>query len=170
MDDYPEDVMEIANRGQEIGSHSMNHPDMTTISEEQIVMELDETAKRIKQVTGVEPTLFRPPYGAYNNTFMSLAEAKGYSIIQWDVDSLDWKDIRCEQIVERVVRNAKNGSIILFHNNAQYVCDYLPQILEKLKADGYEIVPVGELIMRENYHMDHTGKQCTDQAAEEDIS
>ena len=72
---------------------------------------------------------------------------------------MDWKDISAEQIVERVTRNVKPGSIVLFHNNAQHVQKYLPLILEKLQAEGYEIVPVGQLIMRENYHMDHAGKQ-----------
>ena len=103
--------------------------------------------------------LFRPPYGAYDNQLMSIAEEKGYKVIQWDVDSLDWKDISQDQIVERVVRNVRNGSIVLFHNNAQYVCQYLPQILEKLTEDGYKIVAVGDLILKEDYYIDHTGRQ-----------
>ena len=165
IDKFPDDVKEIQKRGMEIGSHSMTHPDMTTIGTDQIDKELDENAAKIKELIGKEPKLFRCPYGAYDNTFMEIAESKGYKVIQWDVDSLDWKDISTEQIVERVVRNVKNGSIVLFHNNAQYVAQYLPQILQKLKADGYEIVPVGELIMYENYYMDHTGKQCKDDSA-----
>ena len=59
-------------------------------------------------------------------------------------------------------RNVKPGSIVLFHNNAEYVEEYLPSILDKLKSDGYEIVPIGQLIMKENYHMDHAGKQTAD--------
>ena len=78
------------------------------------------------------------------------------------IDSLDWKEITAEQIVDRVTRNVKPGSIVLFHNNAEYVEEYLPSILDKLKSDGYEIVPIGQLIMKENYHMDHAGKQTAD--------
>ena len=103
--------------------------------------------------------MFRAPYGAYNNGVMNIAEEKGYKVIQWDVDSLDWKDISAEQIVERVVRNVRNGSIVLFHNNAQYVCTYLPQILQKLKAEGYKVVAIGDLILKEDYYIDHTGRQ-----------
>lgn len=160
IDEFPEDVKKIARCGHEIGSHSLTHPDMTTLSADQICEELDETATKLQQLTGTSPVLFRAPYGAYNNTFMEIAQSKGYQVIQWDVDSLDWKEISSEQIVERVVRNVKNGSIILFHNNARYVADYLPQILEKLQSDGYEIVPVGNLILHDNYYIDHTGRQC----------
>ncbi len=159
IDDYPDDVKAIAMHGNEIGSHSATHPDLTTCSPEQIAEELDKTSEKIQKTAGVIPTLFRAPYGAYDNNLISAAEERGYKVIQWDVDSLDWKDISAQQIVERVVRNVKNGSIVLFHNNAQYVCEYLPQILEKLTADGYEIVAVGDLIMRDNYTIDHTGRQ-----------
>ncbi len=79
-----------------------------------------------------------------------------------NIDSLDWKDISTEQIVERVTRNVKPGSIVLFHNNANHVEEYLPLILEKLQSEGYKIVPVGKLIMKKNYHMDSTGKQVED--------
>ncbi len=81
---------------------------------------------------------------------------------QSSIDSLDWKEITAEQIVDRVTRNVKPGSIVLFHNNAEHVEEYLPGILDKLRSDGYEIVPIGQLIMKENYHMDHAGKQTAD--------
>ena len=159
IDEYPEDVKAIAEAGNEIGSHSATHPDLTACDRGQIEHEFDETSEKIKETAGVIPMLFRPPYGAYDNQLMSIAEEKGYKVIQWDVDSLDWKDISQDQIVERVVRNVRNGSIVLFHNNAQYVCQYLPQILEKLTEDGYKIVAVGDLILKEDYYIDHTGRQ-----------
>lgn len=159
---YPEDVLEISKRGHEIGNHSSTHPNMANLSSEDMVKELKGAETQIEQITGKKPTVFRPPFGAYNNTLIETCEANGYYVIQWDVDSLDWKDITAEQIVERVTRNVKPGSIVLFHNNAEHVETYLPAILEKLKADGYEIVPVGELIMKKDYHMDHAGKQVAD--------
>ena len=79
--------------------------------------------------------------------------------MQWSVDSLDWKQIGSSQITERVVRNVNNGSIVLFHNNSEYVLEYLPNILKKLQSEGYKIVPVGELIYQGDYYIDHTGKQ-----------
>jgi polysaccharide deacetylase family sporulation protein PdaB len=156
---FPDDVKEIYNRGHEIGNHSSTHPNMAKLSEEGIVKELKGAEDAIVQITGVKPTVFRPPFGAYNNSLVETCEANGYQVIQWDVDSLDWKDITADQIVERVTRNVKPGSIVLFHNNAQYVENYLPAILSKLKENGYTIVPISQLIMKENYHMDHAGKQ-----------
>ena len=140
IDEFPQDVKEIARRGHEIGSHSLTHPDMTTLSRDQILQELDQTAEKIQKLTGKSPELFRAPYGAYHNTLIETARSRGYQVIQWDVDSLDWKELPLEQIVERVVRNVTNGSIVLFHNNAQLVRQYLPQILEKLQTDRRVVV------------------------------
>jgi polysaccharide deacetylase family sporulation protein PdaB len=158
-DEFPEDVLEIHKRGHELGNHSATHPNMADLSEEQIIKELKTTEEKIEGITGARTRVFRPPFGAYSNKLIETAEANGYKVIQWDVDSLDWKDISAEQIVDRVTRNVKPGSIVLFHNNAQHVQTYLPLILEKLQSKGYSIVPIGELIMWENYHMDHTGRQ-----------
>lgn len=159
VDKFPEDVKEIAKRGHEIGNHSSTHPNMTEIPTDKMAAELKGVEGKIKALTGKTPTVFRPPFGAYDNALMEVAETNGYQVIQWDVDSLDWKDISSEQIVERVCRNVKPGSIVLFHNNAEHVERYLPLILETLKAEGYTIVPVGELIVKGKYHMDSSGKQ-----------
>lgn len=163
VEKYPEDVLEIATRGHDIGNHSSTHPDMAKISSEQIATELNTTADRIQAITGEKPNLFRPPFGSYNNNLINTAESLGYYVIQWDVDSLDWKKISAEQIVERVTRNVKPGSIVLFHNNAEHVLQYLPQIIGKLQSDGYEFVQIKDLIYLDGYHMDHAGKQVKDQ-------
>ncbi len=77
------------------------------------------------------------------------------------VDSLDWKDYGVESIIKTVTENKelKNGAIILMHNGAKYTAQALPAVIEKLQADGYEIVPISQLIYKENYHLDVTGKQ-----------
>jgi polysaccharide deacetylase family sporulation protein PdaB len=158
---YPEDVLEIYKRGHEIGNHSSTHPNMTKLSSEDMTKELKGAEDAIEKITGQKPIVFRPPFGAYNDSLIEACKANGYYPIQWDVDSLDWKNITTEQIIDRVTRNVKPGSIVLFHNNAEHVEDYLPGILDKLKAEGYKIVPVGELIMKDNYHIDHAGKQVS---------
>lgn len=157
---YPNDVAEIQRRGHEIGNHSATHPDMTGLSSEKIVSELKATSDVIESITGKKTTLFRPPFGAYDNHVIETCESEGYKVIQWSVDSLDWKDISTQQIVERVTRNVKSGDIILFHNNADHVEEYLPLVLESLQEKGFEIVPIGQLIYKEDYQMDHAGKQC----------
>ncbi|WP_077367151.1 polysaccharide deacetylase family sporulation protein PdaB [Anaerosalibacter sp. Marseille-P3206] len=159
VDKYPELVKEIHDRGHEIGNHSTNHPYMSKLSEEQIIEELSKTGNKIEELTGERPILFRPPYGDYNDKLIKVCMENGYYPIQWDVDSLDWKELGTQAVVDRVTRNVNNGSIVLFHNNAKYVSEYLPIVLEKLQKEGYEIVPVSKLIYKENFYMDNTGKQ-----------
>jgi len=159
VDRYPDMVKKIHERGHEIGNHSSTHPHMSKLSKEKIIKELNNTGDKIYKLMGEKPFLFRPPFGDYNNTLIKTAEECGYYTIQWDVDSLDWKELGVAPVVDRVTRNIKNGSIVLFHNNAKYVLDYLPLIIEKLQKEGYKIVPISELIMKENYYIDHTGRQ-----------
>ncbi len=155
----PELVKEIYDRGHDVGNHSTNHPYMTKMSSEQITQELNKTGNLIKEITGEAPILFRPPFGDYNNELIKVCRKNNYYVIQWDVDSLDWKELGVQSVVDRVTRNVKNGSIVLFHNNAKYIVEYLPIVIEKLQSEGYEIVPISELIYKDNFYIDHTGKQ-----------
>jgi peptidoglycan/xylan/chitin deacetylase (PgdA/CDA1 family) len=159
VDKNPEMVKMIYEGGHEIGNHSAKHPKMSQLSESQIVTELKTTSDKIEAITGKPTTLFRPPFGDYNNTLIKTAKDMGYQIIQWDVDSLDYKDYGTDAIVKKVCSKVTNGSIVLFHNNATYTKDALPIILDKLQGEGYEIVPISELILKENYYIDHTGRQ-----------
>ena len=159
VDKYPDMVKKIKERGHDIGNHSSTHPHMSKLSKEQISQELNYTGNKIKAITGETPFLFRPPFGDFNNRLIETAYENGYYTIQWDVDSLDWKELGTQPVVDRVTRNVKKGSIVLFHNNAKYVAEYLPLVIERLQREGYEIVPISELIIRENYFIDHTGMQ-----------
>ncbi|MGI6586736.1 MAG: polysaccharide deacetylase family sporulation protein PdaB [Gracilibacteraceae bacterium] len=159
VDKYPEMVKRIDEEGHEIGNHSLNHPHMSQLSKEQIVQELTKTSEKIEAITNKKVTLFRPPFGDYNNRLVKTSREMGIQVIQWDVDSLDYKDYGADAIVKRVLSKVKNGSIVLFHNNATYTKDALPVILENLQKENYKIVPVSELIYKENYYIDHTGMQ-----------
>ena len=90
VEDYPEIAKKIAKNGFEIGTHSNTHPDMAKISAEKQKLELETSLNIIKKTTGVDAKLFRPPFGAYNDSLISTAESLGLTTIQWDVDSLDW--------------------------------------------------------------------------------
>lgn len=160
---HPEVVKEIDKRGHEIGNHSTNHPYMSKLDDIQIIKEIKTTEDSIKNVTGKKTILFRPPFGDYNDRLIRVCRENGYYVIQWDVDSLDWKEFGVQPVVDRVTRNVKNGSIVLFHNNAKYVSEYLPIILEKLQTDGYKIVPISELIHKDDFYIDNNGKQIKKQ-------
>jgi peptidoglycan/xylan/chitin deacetylase (PgdA/CDA1 family) len=132
---------------------------MTTISQSQIELELQTSINSIKKITNKDVTLFRAPYGAYNNMLLGITDNMGLKTIQWDVDTLDWKGYSGIEICERVMSKVKSGSIILNHNNSDHVLDALPLMLERLLNAGYEVVSVGELILDSDYYIDNLGIQ-----------
>jgi polysaccharide deacetylase family sporulation protein PdaB len=156
---FPGLVKEIAARGHEIGNHSATHPKMSTLSREKIRRELDIMADNAQAVAGVRPTLFRPPYGDYNNDVVLTARAAGYEVIQWSVDSLDWKNKGAQPLIDRATKNVKSGDIVLFHNDSQYILDALPTILKSYREQGFTIVPVSQLLLPGETTIDAQGIQ-----------
>ena len=164
VENFPEDVKAIHEAGHDLGNHSENHKNMSRLSEEEKTQELMKAHDKVKELTGVEMELFRPPYGDYDDEVILNAKKNGYYTVQWSVDSLDWKDYGRDSIIDTVVnhKELKNGAIILCHNGAKYTADALDEMITKLKEKGYEFVPISELIYKENYHMDVTGRQIKD--------
>ncbi len=161
VDKYPESVKQLSDAGHQIMNHSNTHPYMTKIDATQKIDELNSCNKKIYEITGVSPTLFRPPYGDYDNATIDAVESLGMHTIQWDVDSLDWKDnATADSIYQRVTSKVENGSIVLFHNDAEHTPEALGNILKTLKDDGYEFVFIDELIYKDGYEIDNNGKQC----------
>ncbi len=156
---YPQYVKKIDESGCEIGTHSATHSYMSKLNSEEIKKELTSSSEAIKTVTGKDVELFRPPYGDYDDELIKTATELGYYTIQWDVDSLDWKNLSASDIAMRVINGVKSGSIILLHNNGLHTAEAVPIILETLKNRGYTFVPVGELIFRDGYTIDGTGRQ-----------
>lgn len=154
VDKYPDMVKRIVAEGHEIGNHSSTHPDFRTISSGKVIEELSKTSDKIKALTGKSPTLFRPPYGEYNNNVIEISNREGYQVIKWSVDSLDWKDLSASQIFQRVAVGIKPGDIVLFHNNGKYTVESLTPIIEKIQKDGYKIVPISEILYKDNYYID----------------
>ena len=158
VEKYPEYVEKIVAAGHEIGTHSRTHSYMSKLSEREIRDELTTSSAAIERLTGQKVTLFRPPYGDYDNLLIDTCNKMNLYPIQWDVDSLDWKNLSATEIAMRVINGVKNGSIILCHNNALHTAEALPLIFSTLKNRGYEFVPISELIYKENYHIDPSGK------------
>lgn len=165
VESYPDDVKRIYEAGHDLGNHSQNHKHMNSLSDKEKTQELMSVHNKVKELTGYEMFLFRPPYGEYNNEVVLNATANGYYPIQWSVDSLDWKDYGVDSIIDTVCNHKElaNGAIILCHNGAKYTAQALDSMITTLKAKGYEFVPISQLIYKENYHMDVTGKQIPDE-------
>ena len=164
VENFPEDVKYIASQGHDLGNHSENHKNMSQLSDEEIRSELQKVHDKVKELTGQEMTLFRPPYGDYDDQVVTVSRDMGYYPVQWDVDSLDWKDYGTDSIINTVLnhKHLGNGSIILMHNGAKYTPAALESIITGLQAAGYELVPISQLIYQDNYHIDHEGRQIPD--------
>lgn len=158
-DRYPEDVKMFFDAGHDIQNHSNAHPHVEGMNVNDLINDTRECNRKIKMITGVEPTLYRAPYGEFDDSLITTMDGMGLKVIQWDVDSVDWKKPSAEQIQKKVLKGVKSGSILLFHNDLENTTQALPEILKKLKSEGYEFVPVKDMIYTENYTIDAQGKQ-----------
>lgn len=163
VDKYPESVKALSDAGHEVMNHSNTHAHMSQLSRDEIITDVNACNDKIEAVTGVRPTLIRPPYGEYDDNVITAIRSMDMEPIQWDVDSLDWKDLSAADITQRVTSKVQAGSIVLFHNAAKHTPEALPTILETLLQEGYTFVPISQLILpgecNTDYTIDHTGRQ-----------
>ena len=159
VEKYPELTAEITKRGFETGTHSQTHPNLPKLSVSEIEKELTTSVNLIEQTASCKVKVFRPPFGDYDNKLIETAEKLNLTTIQWDVDTLDWKGLSAAEILLRVEKNVRNGSIILCHNNSKHITDALPLIINSMQGRGYSFVTVSELIYTDNFYVDHTGRQ-----------
>lgn len=158
-EEHADYLKKVSDAGHEVGTHSATHSYMSRQSEAEIRAELESSSQAITAVTGKPVTLFRPPYGDYDDLLIDTCRDMGIMPVQWDVDSLDWKDLPAADIAERIISRVKSGSIILCHNNGLHTAEALPIVIDALHAKGFTFVPIGELIYYENYTIDVTGRQ-----------
>ena len=153
---YPDLARAVVRSGCAVGDHTWGHPDLTRLSNDQIIWQLTTTRDTIQQVTGVRPTLFRPPYGAYTFRVLDIAASLKLSSIVWNVDPKDWARPGSDAIINRVLSTTQNGSIILLHDgggNRSQTIAALPTIIEQLEARGFVFVTIPELLS----HLASTG-------------
>ncbi len=143
----------------EIGTHSNTHPHMPKLNQKQMQLELSTSVSIIESAVGKKVELFRAPYGEYSDTLLNAADKQNLTTVQWDIDTLDWQDVSAYDIAARALSQVKPGSIILLHNDGKHTLEALPAIILGLKNKGYSFKTVGEMIYRENYTIDQTGRQ-----------
>ncbi len=160
VDRYPESVQSLHENGNEIMNHSSDHAHFSSLTTEQIVDDLKRCNEKIEAITGLSPSLFRCPYGEYDDHVINAVNSIGMTAVQWDVDSLDWKGLSAQEIQRRVLDKVQPGSIVLFHNAAENTPEALPGIIESLIADGYTIVPISKILLKGDYFIDNSGRQC----------
>ena len=160
VDKYPESVRALAEAGNEVMNHSSSHAHFSALSTDEITADISTCNDKIEAITGVRPTLFRCPYGEYDDHVINAVKSVNMTAVQWDVDSLDWKGIPAGQITRRVLDRVQPGSIVLFHNAAEHTPEALPAILDALIGEGYHIVPISQILLDGDTFIDSTGRQC----------
>ena len=145
---YPDVAKQICTDGHEIGSHGHKHDNYGEKSSEWVKNDIMTASREIEETVGVRPSLLRPPNGSYSKESLRVTEELGCRTIIWNIDSLDWKNPGREVIIDRVMKRLKAGGIILLHasDTPRQTADALPELIDRIRAEGYEIVTVGELL------------------------
>ncbi len=150
VDDYPEAVQAAYDAGCEIGNHSYDHAKLSALSVKGVTSEFKKTNKAVKSVIGVYPTVARAPYGAINST---VRKKCNLPLIQWSVDTLDWKTRSTSATISSVLNNARDGDIVLMHDIHQPTQKAALALIPKLVEEGYQLVTVSELAEYQGYTM-----------------
>jgi len=149
VEKYPEIVKRISAEGHTIGNHTYNHPKLTEISDEDYHYQIYKVDDLIQNLVGYKPKFFRPTYGAINENQIQWATDKGMMVVQWSIDTLDWKGLSADTITQTVITDALPGSIILQHNTAgvplQGSVDALDQIIPQLQGMGAKFVTLPKM-------------------------
>lgn len=159
VDKYPDAVKKISEAGHEIANHSDGHKHVNNLNIEENEKEVKLCSDKIEAITGKKTTLYRGPYGEYNNTVIQAAQNQNHITIQWSLDTLDYKGLTADEMWARLNGKVKNGDIILSHNGTKYTADSLDKILTNLESNGFKVVTVSDLIYKDNYIIDNNGTQ-----------
>lgn len=151
---YPDIGKQVAAAGHAIGNHTWNHQYLK-YNEEGAAREIDRTSSLIEELTGIQTSIFRPPGGILNNGLAAYAQKKNYAVVMWSADSFDWRTLT-ESLMDNVMRQAKSGGIVLMHDgggNRARTVKALPDIIARLRKEGYIFVTVPELLQMQEQEL-----------------
>lgn len=149
---HPALVARMVREGHAVGNHSYNHPQFTKLSVNQFRTQVVRTENIIQLLAGYKPRLIRPPYGDINEQQLKWAKARGYKLVNWNVDSLDWRGLSKAQVKHNILSRAGRGAIILQHggggrgSNLQGTLQALPDIIRTIRSKGYSFVTVPQML------------------------
>ena len=146
LDGRTEVIQRMALEGHEIAGHSWNHRQLTKLTVEELTDQLMSTRAKIYEITGVDSILIRPPYGSYNEQVKSVCQNLGIHMVNWSVDTLDWKYKDANKIYDTIMSEVKDGDIILCHDLHGTTVDAMERVIPDLIAKGYQLVTVSELL------------------------
>jgi len=149
--EHPSLVKQAAEEGHEIGNHTFSHPKLKEQNAESFSYELEKTRAVIEDITGISPILFRPPEGFREGVIKTVAKEQGYQMVLWSVDTEDWRGLSADRIEKAIMKDVKDGSIILCHDyvaGQSHTPEALRRVIPKLLAEGYEFVTVSDLVRK----------------------
>lgn len=157
---YPDDVLMLFQNGHAIENHSYNHPHVQSIAKDKLISDTLACDDIIESITGVRPTLYRSPYGEFSDSMLSVFETHlPHKVIQWTADSRDWQGRQPHDMAHTIISNTQSGGILLFHNDTINTPQALEIILPALQDDGFQFVLVKDLILWDDYSINHQGLQ-----------
>lgn len=151
VDQNPDILQQLVRQGHEIGNHTYSHKQLHTLTPQQLEEEVNRTDNAIYRAVGIRTRLIRPPYGGLSDSVIQYLRDRGYKIILWNVDSLDWTGISAPDLASNVLAHTTPGSIILFHsafgrNGLSNTVEALPRIIRTLQQNGYSFATISQLI------------------------
>lgn len=153
VEDHPDLALEIAGRGHQIESHSLAHAHMGSMNREEMEVDIRAANEIYQRVLGTVPTMFRPPYGEFNDLLLTVLKEQGYQYaVMWTVDSHDWAEtmngnqVTEQYVIDRVLARASDKGIVLMHVGGLKTIEALPEIIEGLGDYGYRLVALEEIL------------------------
>lgn len=155
---YPDEIKKMQEIGCELGNHSYNHPQLTSLSSDQIREQFEKTSSIIEDACGSRPTVARTPYGAQNESVLSYV---GFPCFMWNIDTLDWKTMDADSTYNTTMDNVTDGDIVLMHDIHEPSVQAALRIIPALVEQGYKLVTVSELARAKGITLED-GKSYTD--------
>lgn len=144
---YPDLVKKVEESGNEVAGHSWNHPLLTKLGKKGVKKQMSQMNEAIASVTGSDVGLLRPPYGSINGTVKKTVKDP---LILWSIDTLDWKTLNADKTADAILKQAKDGDIILMHDIHAPTVEAVKKVLPKLEKKGFQVCTVSELLEARN--------------------
>jgi len=144
--------------GCEVGNHSYNHEDLSELKKKGLLKQVNTTNDMLSELTGYGISLLRPPYGAISDTMKKHLKQP---MILWNIDTLDWKSRDAKKTIKSVMKDVKDGDIILLHDIHSETIDAAIKLIPKLQEEGYQLVTVSEMAAAKGIQLE-PGKKYTD--------
>ncbi len=146
LDNRKDTLKRMVSEGHEIGNHSWSHRQFTNIAIDEVKDQIMMTRAKIFDITGVDCTIVRPPYGACSDEIRALGQEIGVSYVNWSVDTLDWKTKNADAVYKEIMKDAADGHIVLCHDLHKTTVDAMEKVIPALIEEGYQLVTVSELL------------------------